>query len=341
MMRGVRLGGSTAALTLPCLLLSGCVLSDVDLKGKECPCGPGYWCDETTFVCMRGRPNDDGGGLDAPGRDGGSRDSGSTDAGGIDAGGIDAGGVDAGATDSGGIDAGPRDAGRDGGRDAGTDSGPPDAGRDAGPDPTSCDDILMGAAFCDGFEDVGLTAWPDQYGTGSLSRTTTSVYRGAGALRVSTTAGSFRALEKFGIGGLDTDVYIRGYVFVPSGFSLVDVGMMYTSAGGVGMGFGVETGGRPYVFVDEAGMAVVGSTVTVPRDAWTCMRAHIVVSDTSGSVEIWVNDDLAASRSGLDTRAGNAYSSFSAGITYSNPSGGDPTVFLDEVAIDSSPLPCD
>lgn len=93
------------------LLASGCVLPEVDLEGKECPCLDGFECDDVRNVCVPV-------GTNVTTRDGGVRDSGgATVDGGSNDGGRDAGfipGRDAGPRDGGGA---PRDAGA---RDAGT-----------------------------------------------------------------------------------------------------------------------------------------------------------------------------------------------------------------------------
>ena len=69
----------------------GCFLDEVDLTGKECPCGPGFRCDEASFTCVQGRPDAgaaDGGAVDGTVEDGGS----SEDAGPLEDGGASDGG---------------------------------------------------------------------------------------------------------------------------------------------------------------------------------------------------------------------------------------------------------
>jgi hypothetical protein len=61
-------------LSLGYAVLSGCVIADVDLSGKACPCADGWECDELTDTCRR--PSDDGAGSTAPGTDGASTSDG-------------------------------------------------------------------------------------------------------------------------------------------------------------------------------------------------------------------------------------------------------------------------
>lgn len=43
-----------AAVVFLCLFAHGCVLEPVETSGLECPCGPGWRCETSTNVCVRG-----------------------------------------------------------------------------------------------------------------------------------------------------------------------------------------------------------------------------------------------------------------------------------------------
>ena len=315
------------------VVLGGCAFDAVDLAEKECPCASGFICDVGRNRCVGLPPGTDAG-MDARVPDG-------------------AAGMDVRRADVPGVDA-PFDAPHDAFEppiDAPTDSpvGPVDAPVDSPPDapmppsPSACDDVLAGAIFCDGFEDVALLAWNDEYGSGEHVRVTTPpIHRGVGALRARASPGELSAYQRTGLLLGTTDIYVRGYVYVPSGFSIVDFGTLYVGAGGGGFGLGLEIGDHPYLYVDEAGTAAVSRTTTVPRDTWTCLRAHVHVADgTAGSARIWVNETLAAERTGIDTRRSTEYSRFSTGLTYVSPTTDPPTVYLDDVAVDDAMMPCD
>jgi hypothetical protein len=136
----VEMRGRLLLLAASAAALSGCVLPELNLQGRQCPCAPGWYCQRG--VCMEGEadaevPDDDGGAGDAgptpdsgrPG-DGGDPDAGDPRDGGEPRdGGLEDGGVDAGVVDA-GPDAGPRD--------TGPDAGPEDGGLDGGPSPTAC-----------------------------------------------------------------------------------------------------------------------------------------------------------------------------------------------------------
>lgn len=222
------------------------------------------------------------------------------------------------------------------------DGGPaPDAAADAGPAPTACEDALVDAEFCDGFEDEDLAAWASSYGEGTVERRTDTVYRGAGSLAATAGSEDLAAVSVEGLEGLSSDVYIRGYVFLGDEFELVDVGVMRVAGSDDGLAIGVEEERYPYVFVDAEGAGVRTSDVTVPRGSWTCLRAHIEVSPQAGAVDLWVEDELAASETGLNTEGSDPYTHFAAGITSPNPGGDDPLILLDDVAVSATPLPCD
>ena len=116
------------------MTLSGCVLPELSLEGRQCPCAPGWYCQRG--ACLQGAAD-----AEAPGGDSGLDAGVAVDSGveGPDAGRTDADAPDALTPDTGG-DAGPVDSGPlDAGPDAGpVDSGPLDAGVDGGVGPVSC-----------------------------------------------------------------------------------------------------------------------------------------------------------------------------------------------------------
>jgi hypothetical protein len=44
----------TAAVLAACGLLAACILPDVDVEGRACPCADGYGCDTATNTCVKG-----------------------------------------------------------------------------------------------------------------------------------------------------------------------------------------------------------------------------------------------------------------------------------------------
>lgn len=319
-------------------LTTACTLEDVTLEGKSCPCAPGWHCDEAREVCL---PGDGPGGRDA-GTDGRASDP--------DAGGMDAASGDASSMDAPGGDAAPPDGAKDAGPedgaagDAPVDAPPPDAG----PDESVCDDALSGAVFCDGFEDgAGFAAW-DMVGTtdGTVDWVTDRVYRGGGAMRAEITAAGGKArVLSYSVPSLRSgDLWMRAYFYLPSGYAYSGFNLVAfheETDPWHGMTYAVGSTARPYIWFDEPYYGESAPALAIPRDRWTCLQLHIVLSDTAGSVRAYVDGALAVSFDAVDTTPAGGYDNMFAGITYAKPTQGNVVVYVDEIAVGTSPLPCD
>lgn len=297
-------------------MIASCAFGEVDLEGKQCPCSAGWVCDERDNVCVQSlEARDASAGLDAgrpPPRE------------------------DASTIPDSGLDAGPLP----------FDGGPPDSGPpDAGP-PTECEGALSGAIFCDGFEDgPGFDAWTSGGATtdGTLTWVEDVVYRGRGALRAETTVagGTARLRTTTSPGVSSGDYWFRAYLRFPSEVILdhFDFGYSGPSTGG-GVSYYIADD-RPRLWLNET-MTPVGTMALLPRDSWVCLQYHLTISDTEGALEIFVDGVLARSVDAIDTSPGAAYDRLGIGITYTDVSQPQPlVVYVDEIAVGTSPLPCD
>lgn len=302
----------------------GCVLDDVELGDKRCPCGIGWVCDETRNVCTRIAPREDAG----PTPDGAPL--------GPDAG-VD-GGRDAGTAQ----DAGERDAGR---RDAGgPDAAAPDAGY--GGD-TACGTTLSAAMFCDGFEDgADFASWSEGASerTGIVRWVNDPTFRGRGAMRAEMTGTSGSVfLETLLTETIDGgDLWFRTYVYVPASetvdhYDFVSIG---DSSNSEAMALAFTTNATPFVWITEI-REPFRSSMSIPRDTWTCLEVHLGLSDTAGTVELYVDGTLVQSASAVDTQPSEPIGSLAVGIPWANPSQPGTALYFDEVALGSTRLPCD
>ena len=184
---------------LSLVLAVGCVLPDVALDDRPCPCAAGWVCDEANDVCVRSSDRDGGRAVDAgPSRDGAVLD-GAID-GGIDGALLD-GAVDAAVLDGAALDA---PVIVDGGveLDAGVDAGAPDAGPPV--------DIV----FEEDFESGTTSAWSYTDETDGTVRVVTSAamaHGGSRFLRATTTANGGKAAIGVDLGRAITsgDVWVR------------------------------------------------------------------------------------------------------------------------------------
>ncbi len=238
----------------------------------------------------------------------------------------------------------------DGGNPMGPDGGSPDAGSpDAGPAPvdTACDDILSSAIFCDGFEDATLSAWESKYSMyGSFGQETTRVYRGRGSLHALTTMGmGYANLYDEPLPAISSgDLYARFYAYIPSGFTAVLADFLYmgsTTDPYDGMYVGISAAESMNLYFDMGTYYVQSGVDAFPRDRWMCIQVHLGLSDSSGTAELRVDGAVIASDSGIDTLPAGGYTDLSAGIVYTDPTQSKAQVYLDDLAVGTSPLPCD
>lgn len=238
-------------------------------------------------------------------------------------------GTDAGVPADAGVAA---DAGAEGGTDGGTDGGTKPCAQ------------APGVIFCDGFDDPGLGAWPVRFGSDPVGRVTDRVYRGDGALHATGGPGDILGVEVRGLPDPGTDLYMRVYVYLPTGAEQTNTQVLFAGQADPpnhGVAIGIRPPGIPYVYSNTAVIGVSAETATVPSDTWTCLQGHVVISDTDGVIETYVNGTLDAQVTGLDTRASSPYVQLAAGVTWSHNGTLGPNVWIDEVAIGTSPLPCD
>lgn len=212
-------------------------------------------------------------------------------------------------------------------------------------DPTACDDIFSGVLFCDGFEDEALAAWIERPGDGTVERTTTTVYRGSGALRAQTFARRddaavyTMALSELASG----DMYVRAYFYIPSGQPVDGATPMFIGeefSPWDGVAFDLLTDGSVFLFHTDSD-SLIPSKRSVPLDRWFCCQIHVELDDIDGRAELRIDDELYAELNGVDTIPTDGYTNLVVGIDYTNNDQPGILLYVDEVAADTAPVACD
>lgn len=233
-----------------------------------------------------------------------------------------------------------------GGDDAAASDGQLPEGRS----PSRCATDLANRAFCNGFED-GLAAWRTMSDTGSFGSAseevvqTERVYQGARALRVKLGVGSIRAAVWAPAfpPSAPSEVWARAYFYFPSG-----------KVNGIAF---LEVSSSDYErrivtnFVDDRGQLMThgytGQRINeyirrIPRDEWVCVRLHVVYAE-QGRMEVFLEDEL------LVADAFNTTTGTTTGLTRVNvgfvesrigPTTFGREVYVDEVVVDTEPVPC-
>jgi hypothetical protein len=168
------------------------------------------------------------------------------------------------------------------------------------------------------------------------------VYRGAGALRGETSAPRGRAAAQTTFAPIDSgELWVRGYFYVPSTFSLSSISFLYIYENADpydGFSVNARTGGDVSVYVAPDTFETSGA---LPFDRWFCLQARLVVADTGGSLETWIDGVPAASVTGVDTLPANPLTAAIIGLERAGASQPTAVAYADEVALGTSMLPCD
>jgi hypothetical protein len=271
---------------------------------------------------------DGGGSIDDGSIDDGSIDSGSIDSGSIDSGSIDSGSIDSGSVDSGSIDSGSIDSGS-------IDSGP-----------ASLCPEQPGTIFCDGFEDPTFSRWAfNVVSNGTLTQSTTRFRSGAGSLRATTGAASMGNAARYATDTLASqkagDIWLRYYYYVPSSTVVTS----HFSAGVISEIVPPYFGFALLVLPTRVEIGASGTfyqgTVTFPRDRWTCVELHVQIDPTAGIFEAYLDGTLAVRSSPTNTLPTDGYTSAEVGIHYADASQGPVEVYVDDVSVANTRLPCD
>ncbi|MBX7098566.1 MAG: endo-1,4-beta-xylanase, partial [Myxococcaceae bacterium] len=209
---------------------------------------------------------------------------------------------------------------------------------------TSCRDATTRLA-CHPFENVKFGGgFAITSSTGTLALSAARARRGGRSLRA--TAGPETTPQAFwghgGLGALRTGtLYARVHVFVPSsanfqGMNLFGVGESTAPYQGV---FAALSGNQLQLSLTTAGQYPV-SSVTLPRDQWSCVLLSLTLSDTAGSASLTLDGAPAIAVSGVDTLPAGGMGNALFGITYLAPATATGEVFLDEAVVSTSPVGC-
>jgi hypothetical protein len=252
----------------------------------------------------------------------------------------------------------------DGGRDA-SDAGeiqlPAEAGTDAevveGPSDAAAADggpavvhplcpERAGMLFCDGFEDPEFSRWKYTIShNGAVTRSTEHTRSGTTSLLATTGppaqltearwATDVLAKQKSG------DAWMRFYNWVPSEVVVTQhfsVGVMSESAVPYD---GFELRILPTLVDINASNRIYPGTVSFPRDRWVCVEMHVKIDASAGEYEAYLDGALAVRSPPVNTLPADGFTAAEVGIHYAGPSQGPVEVYVDDVVVGRSRIPCD
>lgn len=258
------------------------------------------------------------------------------------------------ASDAGTHDA--RSGNRDGGdddSDAGTtppmDAGEPpnDAGAaDGGVVVSELCPERPGTAFCDGFEDPDLKRWAYPVTTnGTVTLSTAHAHSGTTSLLAKTGppaegtqarwASTALAQQKSG------DAWLRFYDWVPGSVVVTEhfsVGIMSEVEEPYD---GFELRILPSLTDLNTSDGVFTGTVEFPRDRWVCVELHVFIDPIAGIYEAFLDGALTARSTPVNTVPADGFTAAEVGVHYAPRNQGPVEVYVDDVAVGTSRIPCD
>jgi len=198
-----------------------------------------------------------------------------------------------------------------------------------------------GVLFCDGFEDPGLGAWAQT--SGSLVRQTAITHTGTAAARATSDGSQQPAVinvapfNSISSGSL----HYRAWFYVPSGFAINKIELFSTNGSGSNLGTVFLVDQEELRVYAEPGLGhTVTTGVTVPRDRWFCIEAHVDVSASNGGMRIELDGTTIGSGSGFATLPTGGYTYLGVGTLFLAAGQSASTVYIDDVAAGTQPLGC-
>lgn len=192
--------------------------------------------------------------------------------------------------------------------------------------------------FCDDLEDPSLAAWPSQFGV--VQHTTSRAHTGTGSLLASSDGvlgGSATVAPLSAV--TSGELHARGWFYVPSNFDILKFNLFQLAGDGPGA-LAVVDQGDLNAYLGVAGAETIYTTVAMPLDRWVCIGLDLVVADVGGSFAISIDGTQVGSVSNVDTLSPGGYEDVTAGMPYAAPGQEMGTVFVDDVAVDTQPIPC-
>ncbi len=228
-------------------------------------------------------------------------------------------------------------------RDAAAQAGS-DAAVDGGRDPCAA------ALVCSSFETPDLRdEWSDVHieNTGVVEHTTARAHTGDGSLRAQTrgvsSVGDVVAQFAPVASGM---LYLRAYVYVAEGLPTQTINLFFIGSRPDPSGdepfVGLDVNlldGSLQLFSPQAKPPRQTGESKIPRGRWFCFRAEVELS-RAGTATLWVDDALALRATGVDSVSQGGVTMLRAGIDWSSDQSAFFEVFLDDLALSTSPLTC-
>ncbi len=210
-----------------------------------------------------------------------------------------------------------------------------------------CAALYSDALLCDGFED-GIVLNTDMRACGSLEVASSPVFEGVSSLHARAASTYCLALV-YGAFPPETtgNLYFRAYYFLPSGSmtGLVKLAAFRgwntnTELAELDVDFNVRQGGIVEIHSHANGGDYQSSPGKVSENSWFCLQGSVLISDTAGIATLGINGTTVLNVEGLDTRPPSGISLADFGIGWTQDGVFPMDVYVDNIVVDTSPVPC-
>ena len=219
----------------------------------------------------------------------------------------------------------------------------PDTQNDAASLPLSCSDYLV----CSGFEGAADET-PYQQKSDLLSVIGTAngqVHGGSLALRAATVQENDQATVEFTLPGISSgDLYARAWILAPLGTVTGRINVLYlgSTAEDGGVDVNINGNGALDLYFRQRDVRSVSAAGVVPQTRWFCLQIHMKLDDSAGDVEAWVDGTRVVAGNGAqDTIPVGGVISYMTGINWTEAGQSTTTLYVDDVALHTSPVPCE
>jgi hypothetical protein len=217
------------------------------------------------------------------------------------------------------------------------------------PEPDASVSACASALVCAGFEGELASEWPNPIidNAASIDTSTVQAHSGASSLHATSSGPMSRAAVVRDFPAQHAgDLYVRAWVYIPAGEPTQIMNFMFVGDDVAsnetfeGVDFNLDQDALE-LFLPLHDPSRFTSTVTLPRARWSCLRAHVSLSDTAGAVETYVDDALALQVQGLDTVPDGGMRQFRAGVDWSSEQTSFFEIYIDDVLVSLHELGCD
>ena len=221
--------------------------------------------------------------------------------------------------------------------------------RDHGAPDAAVDECPADALVCSGFEAEQLRdEWPETHleNSAEVARSRARAHSGVASLRAQSSGANSVAVVTARFAPLRSGtLYLRAYLYVPDQQPTETMNVFFLGSRPdpdpdpfVGMDINLEQGALQ-LFSPQAQPRRQTGSYRIPRDRWFCLRAEIELGDGS-QVSLFVDDQLALRATGVDSVPPEGVSMLRAGVDWSSEQEASFELFIDDLALDTSPLAC-